>query len=91
MMPPTSAIHAQLNAIKAFGIVVTVDKDDFRSILMRQDAPLVVHAEGGILTTKHRYLTSYKGLAFVTVQKQELQLPAGVERIEAEKISMPDM
>ena len=86
-----SAIHARLNAIKAVGVIVTVSKEDFLSILFRQDAPLVVHAVGGVFTTKHRYLTSYKGLAFVTQHKYELQLPAGVERVEAKKISLPEM
>ena len=54
------------NAIKASGAVVRVEARDFEAILGKVEAPLVVHAEGGVFSRKYHYLTSYKGLIFYT-------------------------
>ena len=52
-----------------------------------QAAPLVIHAVGGTFTTKYNYLTSYKGLAFVTTAPRELTLPPGTELIVAKTLN----
>lgn len=87
----TAAIAALVNAIKASGIFISVTEEDFMAVLRRMEAPLVVHAEGGFLKKKHKYITSYKGLAFYTKVDQPLYLPRGTEVIEARKIWVPEM
>ncbi len=85
-----AAAAAIANAIKASGVVVRVSPDDFRSLLARAKGALVVHAEGGLFSTKYRYLVSYKGFAFFTQSSERIQLPADVETIRAAKIWIPN-
>ncbi len=84
-----AAAAAIAQAIKASGVIVNVAADDFLQILARQPQALVVHAEGGFLSTNYQYLTSYKGLAFFTKSNEPLNLPSGVELVVAKKIWMP--
>jgi hypothetical protein len=84
-----AAAAAIANAIKASGAIVRVEPGDLMSILRRQEAPLVIHAAGGIFSPSHRYLYSYKGLAFFAKSPEQLRLPAGCEIIEARKIWIP--
>ena len=85
-----AAAAAITNAIKASGVVVRVSPDDFKPLLARAKGALVVHAIGGIFSTKYRYLVSYKGFAFFTQSSEPIQLPADVETIRAAKIWVPD-
>lgn len=84
-----AAAAAVAKAIKASGVLVHVEPDDFVGILKRQPGALVVHATGGFLSTNYQYLTSYKGLAFFTKAPAPLDLPTGIELVEAKKIWMP--
>ncbi len=84
------AAAAIAKATKASGVIVRVSEQDFREILDRSRDGLVVHARGGFFTTHHRYLTSYKGLAFFTQVQKELSLPPTVDIVEAQKIWIPD-
>ena len=84
-----AAAAAIAQAIKASGVVIRVDPTNFVAILARADAPLVVHAPGGLFSKAHRYLTSYKGLAFTTGTSQLLDLPPRAELIEARQIWTP--
>ncbi len=77
-------------AIKASGVIVRVNSNDFMTILRKNDKPLVVLAKGGFLSANFKYLTSYKGLAFFTKSKEPLLLSSNVEVIEARKIWIPD-
>jgi hypothetical protein len=70
-----AAAAAIAQAIKASGVIVHVEPDDFVGILRRQPGALVVQATGGFFTTSYRYLTSYKGLAFFTKAAAPLGLP----------------
>jgi hypothetical protein len=82
-----AAAAARMRAVTSAGVITRLAPDDFADVLTRQATPLVVHAVGGFFTTKYHYLTSYKGLAFVTTSPVELELPAGVELIVAKSIS----
>jgi hypothetical protein len=84
-----AAAAAIAQAIKASGAIVRVEPDDFRSLLRRHEAPLVVHALGGFLVRKHRYLSSYKGLAFYTQSAEPVELPVRCELVEARSFWMP--
>ena len=84
-----AAAAAIANAIKVSGAIVKVDPNDFRKIMGKMDAPLVVRAEGGFLSRKYQYLTAYKGLIFYTKSPSELPFGSGVEMILAEKIWIP--
>jgi hypothetical protein len=84
-----AAAAAIAMAIKASGVIVHVEPDDFLGILQRQPAALVVHATGGFLSTNYQYLTSYKGLAFFTKSRDPLHLPPGTELVQAQKIWVP--
>jgi hypothetical protein len=59
-----AAAAAIAQAIKASGVIIHVEPDDFVGILRRQPGALVVQATGGFFSTSYRYLTSYKWLAF---------------------------
>ena len=85
-----AAIAAAIaNAIKASGVIVRVRPEDFANILRRVDKPLVIYNKGGVFTTKHQYLISYKGFAFYTKTSEQIDLPRSVEVIIAEKIWIP--
>ena len=58
-----SAAAAVSNAIKASGAIVRVEPEDFLDILEKSSDPIVVQSPPGFLT-RHKYLTSYKGLFF---------------------------
>lgn len=85
-----AAAAAVAQATKASGVIVRVDERGFRDILERSPEALVVHAQGGFLSKHHRYLTSYKGLAFYTQTPRPLALPPRTEIVEAKKIWIPD-
>lgn len=76
-------------AIKASGTIVKVEPEAFAQLLARTDSPLVVYSEGGLISTNHQYLMSYKGLAFYTKADEQISLPSGAEVIVAEKIWIP--
>ena len=76
-------------AIKASGVIVRLNPDEFRKVMVRVSNPLVVIAQGGVFSTKYQYLTSYKGLAFFTKSKIPLDLPAGAEVVTADRIWIP--
>ena len=77
------------DAIKASGAIVSVEPDDFETILGKTEAPLVVCAQGGVFTTKYHYLTAYKGLIFYVKTQTPLVLPPKAELINARKIWVP--
>lgn len=85
-----AAAAAIAKAVKASGVIVRVESAEFEAVLGRVAEPLVVHATGGFFTPTHRYLTSYKGLAFWTKSGTPLPLPSGAEVVEAKKIWVPD-
>jgi CRP-like cAMP-binding protein len=84
-----AAAAAIAQAIKASGAIVSIEADDFLRVLQRAQAPLVVHALGGIFSTNYQYLTSYKGLAFFTKSASPLDLPSGCEVVLAKRIWIP--
>ncbi len=84
-----AAAAAIANAIKASGAIVSVGPSDFMSILSKNDSPLVVVAQGGLIKKNYQYLTGYKGLVFFTKSTAPLQLKSGIELITAEKIWIP--
>lgn len=84
-----AAQAAAIQAMKASGVIVQVEPEDFLDILRRQKEPLVVHATGGFFKTNYQYLVSYKGLAFFTKAPAPLALPAGAELVEALTIWVP--
>jgi hypothetical protein len=77
------------NAIKASGVLVLLSPEEFVKILARAREPVVVVAEGGLFSRKFHYLMSYKGLAFFAKSNDPLQLPGGVEVVQARSISIP--
>jgi len=84
-----AAAAAIAQATKASGVIVRVTPDNFQSILDRVKEPLVVYAEGGLLSTNYQYLLSYKGIAFYTKASEPIPLPANVETVIADKIWIP--
>lgn len=91
-MATSAAAHAAIiaQATKASGVIVRVTPADFLAILARSATPLVIVATGGVFAKHHRYLTSYKGIAFFTQSKVPFLLPRGAETVVAEKIWIPD-
>ena len=83
------AAAAVRKAIKASGVVVHVEPAEFSNILLRIDQPLLVYSPPRLLTRRHQYLTSYKGLAFFTRSAEQIDLPRNVEVIIARSLWMP--
>jgi hypothetical protein len=87
-----AAIVATLiNAVKATGVVVRIGSPEFLALLERSDAPLVVVGQGGTFRKHHRYLTTYKGLAFFTRSPMPLALPAHAEVVAVQSIAIPEL
>ena len=85
-----AAAAAMMQAVKASGVVVRVEPAAFAELLARTPDPLVVHAIGGVFTTKYLYLTPYRGLAFHTTSLTPLELPPRAEVIHAKKLWVPE-
>jgi hypothetical protein len=83
------AAAAIAQAIKASGVLVRVEPDEFIKIAGRTKAPLVIAAKGGFFRTYYTYLTSYKGFAFYARSKVPLQLPRDTELVGARGIWIP--
>lgn len=83
------AAAAIANAIKASGVLVRLEPEEFSKILTRSKDPLVVIVEGGFFSPRFQYLTSYKGLAFFTKSSTALPLPASTEVVSARKMNIP--
>jgi len=77
------------NAVKASGTLVKIEPAEFQKIIGKIENPLVVYAEGGVISTNHQYLVSYKGFAFFTKADEQIALPRNCEVIVAEKIWIP--
>ncbi|MCA1630403.1 MAG: hypothetical protein LC785_11660 [Acidobacteria bacterium] len=89
MAAGAAVVAAIANATKASGVVVRVSTGNFLAILERIEAPLVVHASGGVFSTSYQYLTSYKGLAFYVKSREPIPLPTTTELVRAKSIWMP--
>ena len=83
------AAAAIRKAIKASGVVVHVEPEEFSNILRKVDQPLIVYSPPRMLMRRHQYLTSYKGLAFFTKSAQQIDLPRNVEVVIAKSLWMP--
>jgi hypothetical protein len=84
------AAVAIANAIKASGVIVRLEPQEFVNLLRKIERPLIVYKPGGgFLSPNHQYLTSYKGLAFFTKSRLEIDFPRGAEVIVAKKLWMP--
>ena len=90
-MGAEAAVIAQMiaNAIKASGTVVRIEPDEFAKILKKIESPLVVYAEGGMISTNYQYLVSYKGFAFYCKADDPIELPKKAEVVVADKIWIP--
>ena len=77
------------NAIKASGVVVRVEPEDFLEILRKTEKPLVIYSQGGVFAKSNQYLTSYKGFAFFTRSREQIDLPRNAEVVLAKKIWLP--
>jgi GGDEF domain-containing protein len=85
-----AAIAAMIaNAVKASGTVVRIEPDEFLKILKKVDAPLVIYAEGGMISTNYQYMVSYKGFAFYCKADDPIELPKKAEVVIAGKIWIP--
>ena len=82
-----AAVLAQ--AVKASGAIVRVETADFEIILKKAKEPVIVCCAGGIISTKYKYLMSYKGLAFYTKSSTPLTLPRDADVVRAKKIWIP--
>lgn len=84
-----AAAAAVAQATKASGVIVRIESRDFETIVQLNEEPLVVHAPGGFFSGKHTYLTSFRGLAFLTKSNVPLQFGGHCLLVEAQKIWVP--
>ena len=73
-------------AMRAFGMLVRVNPEDFMTILSKNEKPLVVFTEKKFIVSSYHYLTSYKGFIFYTKTKSPMQLTSNVELIQAKSM-----
>lgn len=76
-------------AIKASGVIVSVEPREFKQIVARNPEPLVVASEGGFFSRSYQYLTGYRGLAFFCKSPTPIDLPNGCEVVRSKKIWIP--
>jgi hypothetical protein len=88
-MTATVATGVIAQAIKASGAIVQLAPEEFLTILTRSEQAVVVQAEVRFWRRKYQYLTSYKGLVFVTTTPNPLVLSPQTEVILAEEIWTP--
>lgn len=86
-----AAAHAAIvaQAIKASGVLVRIEPGAFTRIVGQQEEPLVIRARGGWFKKYWRYLTGYKGLAFLTDSPDPLPLPGRAQIMDAKEIWIP--
>lgn len=84
-----AAAAAIAQAIKASGVLVRVEPQEFLKILRKASDPLVVAATGGVFSKNYQYLMSYKGLAFYTKSPEPLSMPNTAEVVVAGRIWIP--
>ena len=85
-----AAAHAaMINAVRAFGVIVTVEPEEFVEVVERLEEPLVVTSSGGFFSIEYRYLVSYKGLTFFAKSKYPVQLPERAEIVVAKSLMLP--
>jgi len=68
-----AAAAAAAQARKASGAIVHVEPEHFQELVGKSRNSLVVFAQGGFLSKKNYYLTTYKGLFFYTDSSTVLQ------------------
>ena len=84
-----AAAAAVIRAIKASGAIVRVKPDEFRRILDHNREGLVVHAMGGWMWGRHKYLMGYKGLMFQSTSRDSISIPGTCQVVEAKRIWVP--
>lgn len=84
-----AAVAATIQAVRAMGVIVQVDPEEFLGVVRKHKEPLVVYAGRRWFSPKYQYLTCYKGFAFYTRSSEPLDLPSGVELIQAKSIWLP--
>ena len=60
------AAAAIAQAIKASGAIVSVEPNEFMTVLSKAEKPVVVVAISGFRKKRYQYLTGYKGFVFYT-------------------------
>ena len=80
-----AAAAAIVQAIKASGVILRVEPEEFSRLMNRAKDPLIVIAEGGLFGKSYQYLMSYKGLTFFTKTRTALTMPSGAELVTAGK------
>jgi hypothetical protein len=86
-----AAAARNIKAIKAMGVVVQLEREEFSKLLSQAEDPLIVVAEAGfgLFGTKYKYLMSHKGLTFYTKAATRLRLPSAAEVVNAGRIWIP--
>lgn len=84
-----AAAAVVIQAIRASGVLVRVEPDEFLKIVGRIETPLVITAQGWFFRTSYAYMTSYKGLAFYARSQVPLRLPRDAELVAARRFWMP--
>ena len=74
------------SARQVSGSTEKITASAFLTILRRMSSPLVVVAETGLVKSKFKYLTSYKGLSFYTESSQPIDLPGDAEIVKADNL-----
>lgn len=77
------------NAIKASGAIVRIEANDFKNLIAKMDSGLVIEKQGGSFLSSYKYSTSYKGFIFYCRSKEQIVVPAKLEKINARAMWVP--
>ena len=84
-----AAAAAIVRAIRASGVIVSVEPAEFSKVLAIPDDPLVVYAPPrGMFSKRHQYLVGCRGLAFYTKSPEPIDL-GGAMTVVAKSIWIP--
>jgi formiminotetrahydrofolate cyclodeaminase len=84
-----AAVAAIGNAVKASGVLISVDEQNFLKMVSKAEKPLIIMAEGGVMKKNYQYLMSHKGFAFFTKVSAPLMLPRDADIMTAKQIWIP--
>lgn len=75
---------------QAIGPLVFVDKEIFFAMAHKDDEGLIVYTNPRIFNKRYTYMMSVKGLTFILLSKEKIDMPPHLQLLHVELIELPD-
>lgn len=79
----------RVDTLRATGMIVLVEPQEFVAVVAKMNKPMVILAEGALSMT-FRYVTVYKDMIFFSKSEAPVSFANEVELIRARKIWLPE-